>query len=199
MSGLQGVDNLTHESENLGYEMTKQAEMEHYDFLGIKINALLFVPSGYFQLMSNTWNAVHWCPSEVPITITHTILIPTMRFTIKSFLIITIYVLLNAALLHRILRVLRLRVSSFDGTFESPNISSQLHQKQEKEVPIEKMLTVEEKQIKIWLEKKNGLNTNVDRVCKKYGKAISKDVDTRNIFMFDPEHNLLFCRNAKVN
>ena len=31
------------------------------------------------------------------------------------------------------------------------------------------------------------------------GKAISKDLDTRNIFMFDPEHNLLFCRNAKVN
>ena len=106
---------------------------------------------------------------------------------------ITILVLFIAALHDKFLGV-----SSLDETFKSPNISSR-HQKQQKETLLKMMLTSDEKQKKTWLERKDSLNTNIDRVCKKYGKSISKDVDTRNMFMFDSEHDLLFCRNAKVN
>ena len=86
-----------------------------------------------------------------------------------------------------------MRVSSFEMSFKSPNISSQLYQKQEKQRERESRLY-----FATWLKKKNILKANVERVCKKYGKAISKNVDTKNIFMFDGEHNLLFCGNPKV-
>ena len=107
---------------------------------------------------------------------------------LKSFFIITIPILCIAAFQYKIMRV-----SSFEMTFKSPNISSQLYQKQEKQRERESRLY-----FATWLKRKNILKANVERVCKKYGKAISKNVDTKNIFMFDGEHNLLFCGNPKV-
>ena len=108
---------------------------------------------------------------------------------LKYFFIITIPVLCIAALQYRIMMV-----SSFEMTFKSPNNSSQLYQKQEDQI--------RERETRLyfasWLKKKNILKNNVERVCKKYGKAIRKNVDTKNIFMFDGEHNLLFCDNPKV-
>ena len=56
---------------------------------------------------------------------------------------------------------------------------------------------IDEGQFKIWLGKKDDLNRNVKKVCRKYGQKLRKIVPMKE-FMYDSEHDLLFCRNAKV-
>ena len=56
---------------------------------------------------------------------------------------------------------------------------------------------IDEGQFKIWLGKKYDLNRNVKKVCRKYGQKLRKIVPMKE-FMYDSEHDLLFCRNAKV-
>ena len=48
-----------------------------------------------------------------------------------------------------------------------------------------------------WIEKQATLKQNIQRVCKKYGLSVKKIVPSHE-FIFDSEHNILFCRNAKV-
>ena len=56
---------------------------------------------------------------------------------------------------------------------------------------------IDEDQFKDWLQQKHDLSQNVDRVCRKYGHSLRKRVSMKE-FMYDSEHDLLFCRNAKV-
>ena len=52
-------------------------------------------------------------------------------------------------------------------------------------------------QFKKWLKKQETLKQNILKVCEKYGSSLRKMMPL-NQFMYDSEHNLLFCRNAKV-
>ena len=56
---------------------------------------------------------------------------------------------------------------------------------------------IDEEQFKAWLKQKDDLSENVARVCRKYGQTLRKKVPMKE-FMYDSEHDLLFCRNAKV-
>ena len=56
---------------------------------------------------------------------------------------------------------------------------------------------IDKDQFKTWLNQKNDFSKNVERVCKKYGPTLRKKVSMKE-FMYDSEHDLLFCRNAKV-
>lgn len=56
---------------------------------------------------------------------------------------------------------------------------------------------IDEEQFKAWLKQKQDLSQNVNRVCRKYGHSLRKRVSMKE-FMYDSEHDLLFCRNAKV-
>ena len=56
---------------------------------------------------------------------------------------------------------------------------------------------IDEQQFKAWLKEKDNLSENVAKVCKKYGSSLRKKVPMKE-FMYDSEHDLLFCRNAKV-
>ena len=67
-----------------------------------------------------------------------------------------------------------------------------------KDTSVTPSLTNDQEQFKVWLEKKEILNMNVERVCKKYGKSLSM-VIKRGMFMYESEHKILFCRNAKVH
>ena len=58
-------------------------------------------------------------------------------------------------------------------------------------------LPSEDEKYNNWLEKQTKLKENIKKVCDKYGSSVKKTVPRRE-FMFDSEHNLLFCRNAKV-
>ena len=49
-----------------------------------------------------------------------------------------------------------------------------------------------------WMSRQTELKENVRKVCDKYGKSLNYDVPL-NQFMFETQHKLLFCRNAKVN
>ena len=49
-----------------------------------------------------------------------------------------------------------------------------------------------------WMSRQSELKENVRKVCDKYGKSLNYDVPL-NQFMFETQHKLLFCRNAKVN
>jgi len=55
----------------------------------------------------------------------------------------------------------------------------------------------EDTKYKSWLKKQDKLKQNIKKVCNKYGSSLRKSVPSAE-FMFDSEHNLLFCRNAKV-
>ena len=50
---------------------------------------------------------------------------------------------------------------------------------------------------KSWLKQKNDISKAVERVCKKYGQTLRKKMSMEEI-IYDSEHDLLFCRNAKV-
>ena len=56
---------------------------------------------------------------------------------------------------------------------------------------------IDKDQFRAWLKQKHALSINVERVCRKYGSTLRKKVSMKQ-FMYDSEHNLLFCRNAKV-
>lgn len=56
---------------------------------------------------------------------------------------------------------------------------------------------IDEEQFQAWLKQKDELSENVARVCKKYGQTLRKKIPMKE-FMYDSEHDLLFCRNAKV-
>ena len=56
---------------------------------------------------------------------------------------------------------------------------------------------LEDTKYKSWLKKQDKLKQNIKKVCNKYGSSLRKSVPSAE-FMFDSEHNLLFCRNAKV-
>ena len=49
-----------------------------------------------------------------------------------------------------------------------------------------------------WMSRQTELQKNIRKVCEEYGKSLRRDVPLKQ-FMYDPEHKLLFCRNAKVN
>ena len=49
-----------------------------------------------------------------------------------------------------------------------------------------------------WMSRQSELKEDIKKVCKEYGKSLRRDVPLKQ-FMYDPEHKLLFCRNAKVN
>jgi len=58
---------------------------------------------------------------------------------------------------------------------------------------------IDERQFETWLQNKEDLNKNIQKVCVKYGKTLKhigaiKSAGT----MYDAEHNLLFTHNAKV-
>jgi len=54
-----------------------------------------------------------------------------------------------------------------------------------------------DEELRNWLDTQERLKENIQKVCQKYGSSVRKSVEL-NQFMFDSEHNLLFCRNAKV-
>ena len=49
-----------------------------------------------------------------------------------------------------------------------------------------------------WMSRQTELQEHIKKVCEEYGKSLRRDVPLKQ-FMYDPEHKLLFCRNAKVN
>ena len=119
-------------------------------------------------------------------------------FCQKSGLLLLIPIIFVAVLCYRIQSK-----SSHDEIFKSPNISSfcvkQFNDVKlySKETSVRTSLTVVERRFRVWLEKKDALNRNVERVCKKYGKSLSMEIEM-GMFMYESEHKLLFCRNAKV-
>ena len=50
----------------------------------------------------------------------------------------------------------------------------------------------------IWLRKQEELKKNIQQVCSRYGSSVKKNSVPFGSLMFDPSHQLLFCRNAKV-
>ena len=56
---------------------------------------------------------------------------------------------------------------------------------------------IDEEKYKAWLNQQSEFNKNVERVCRKYGYTLRKRVPME-AFIYDSEHDLLFCRNAKV-
>ena len=56
---------------------------------------------------------------------------------------------------------------------------------------------IDKDQFREWLKQKHAFSQNVERVCRKYGSTLRKKVSMKQ-FMYDSEHDLLFCRNAKV-
>ena len=85
--------------------------------------------------------------------------------------------------------------SSKNEIFKSPNISSFCGRQLSDAKLYSKENSV--RQIRVWLEEKDALNRNVERVCKKYGKSLSMEIEM-GMFMYESEHKILFCRNAKV-
>ena len=77
---------------------------------------------------------------------------------------------------------------------EETSVTSSLYSE---ETLVTTTLTTDERQFREWLEKKDALKRNVERVCKKYGKSLSMDIKM-DMFMYESEHKILFCRNAKV-
>ena len=62
------------------------------------------------------------------------------------------------------------------------------------------MLTLknsEDKNYRAWLARQRELKENIRRVCKKYGEDVATQVNIK-WWMYEPDHKLLFCRNAKV-
>ena len=120
-------------------------------------------------------------------------------FCQKSGLLFLIPIIFVAVLCYRIQSK-----SIKNEVFKSPNISSccvkQLNDVKlySKETSERTSLTVGERQFRVWLEKKDALNRNVERVCKKYGKSLSILDIQMGMFMYESEHKILFCRNAKV-
>ena len=58
---------------------------------------------------------------------------------------------------------------------------------------------IDEGQFKTWLQKKEALNKNIQKVCAKYGKTLKHIGALKSAgLMYDAEHNLLFTHNAKV-
>ena len=57
----------------------------------------------------------------------------------------------------------------------------------------------DEEQFKIWLQKKEDLNKNIENVCNKYGETL-RNVRVLNgaNLMYDSEHKLISTSNAKV-
>ena len=49
-----------------------------------------------------------------------------------------------------------------------------------------------------WMSRQSELKENIRKVCDKYGKSLNGEVPL-NQFMYDSNHKLLYCRNAKVN
>ena len=54
-----------------------------------------------------------------------------------------------------------------------------------------------DKDFELWKRKQAFLKNNIKQVCEKYGADLSISVALKD-FIFDDEHQLLFCRNAKV-
>ena len=56
----------------------------------------------------------------------------------------------------------------------------------------------EDEDYQTWWNRQRELKENMRRVCKKYGQNVeSIEVDMSRL-IYDPDHKLLFCRNAKV-
>ena len=61
----------------------------------------------------------------------------------------------------------------------------------------EEIADIDEEKFKAWLNQQSEFSKNVERVCRKYGYTLRKRVPME-AFIYDSEHDLLFCRNAKV-
>ena len=48
-----------------------------------------------------------------------------------------------------------------------------------------------------WWEKQKKRKSQIKKTCQKYGISVRKNIN-ENDLMYDPRHELLFCRNAKV-
>jgi len=48
-----------------------------------------------------------------------------------------------------------------------------------------------------WWEKQKQRKSQIKKTCQKYGASVRKNIN-ENDLMYDPRHELLFCRNAKV-
>ena len=57
---------------------------------------------------------------------------------------------------------------------------------------------INEEHFKRWLRKKEVLNKNIEKVCRKYGKSLRNVRFLGAGIIHDEEHNLLFSRNNKV-
>ena len=49
-----------------------------------------------------------------------------------------------------------------------------------------------------WWSIQKQLKKRIQKTCKKFGPSLRKNIK-RNELMYDPRHELLFCRNAKVS
>ena len=61
----------------------------------------------------------------------------------------------------------------------------------------EEIADIDEEKFKAWLNQQSEFSKNVESVCRKYGYTLRKRVPVE-AFIYDSEHDLLFCRNAKV-
>ena len=52
-------------------------------------------------------------------------------------------------------------------------------------------------EFKRWWETQRQRKLNIEKTCQKYGSALQYNINKNNL-MYDPNHKLLFCRNAKV-
>jgi len=48
-----------------------------------------------------------------------------------------------------------------------------------------------------WWSKQKQMKTRIQKTCQKYGPSLRQNIDQHEL-MYDPRHELLFCRNAKV-
>ena len=48
-----------------------------------------------------------------------------------------------------------------------------------------------------WWAKQRELQNRIEKTCEKYGASLHRSIQRKQL-MYDPRHDLLFCRNAKV-
>ena len=68
---------------------------------------------------------------------------------------------------------------------------------QKKPSPIGGSRFENEPEFQDWWKTQEQRKLNIEKTCQKYGSSIQNNIK-RNKLMHDRNHNLLFCRNAKV-
>lgn len=83
---------------------------------------------------------------------------------------------------------LKLKLGEEDavGGFRIPKPSSQFNES-----------TDHDKEFQAWWARQQEMKENIRKVCEKFGHSLNVQVPLGQ-FMYDSNHKLLFCRNAKV-